>query len=342
VTVRIHVEHGRHPAAAARYFDLARLDAFHGPEMLTALHGDAWRGIVVEDGRHAWLHAIAPRAIRDTGYADVEPLLGYAGPVATTTEPGFLTAAWAAYAAYCRDARIVAELFRFHPLLRNHETAPADAVRLLGGKPIVCVPCHADPAAQLAAFPSDTARRAVRSAGRRLRFARLDDAGAVEEFRRFHHRSLDRVHAAAHWYMSAGFYAAAARSASCAVFVVRRGEEIVSAVLAVLHPFASYYLLAGNGAERVPGANELLVHGLAQACAQAGSPTLVLGGGNTAAADDSLLRFKRKFAASCDAFHVGGAVYLPRAYEDFCDAAVSAAPALATRPQFLTYRALAA
>ncbi len=83
VMLHVHVECGRHPEARRRWFPAPEPDPFFEEDVLSSLYGDAWTSIVIEEDGHALRHAFAASAIGTTGLYDIEPLVGYAGLLAT-------------------------------------------------------------------------------------------------------------------------------------------------------------------------------------------------------------------------------------------------------------------
>ena len=335
--VALHVEAGRHAPQVARWFDVSRLDAFHDPDVLTVLFGAEWHSVLVTDGTHALLNVIVTAPIGATGLRDVDPFLGYSGPVSTTDDKTFLAEALAAYSQWCRRERIVAEVTRFSPVLGNYRMFAGTAVDVVPAKEIVVAECHDDEAAQLATF-SKSCRASVKRGMRDHAFEAVDkdrDLAAVVDF---YHRALDRLESERRWYFSPELFERARRSPRFAIYRAMNDGRMVSAAMAIHHPLAAYYFLAANDTHQLQGANELVVYGICRDAAGRGTRYLIMGGGHKPTPDDALFRFKSKFAANPTPFHVGRMVHDPGALAALKEAAVKADPALKDSRYFLSYR----
>ncbi|MDP6602664.1 MAG: GNAT family N-acetyltransferase [Rhodospirillales bacterium] len=337
MSLEVHLECARHHARAYAFFDFSGLDAFHHADVLSVVHGRDWRSVLITDGREAWLHAFAKAPIGETGHFDVDPFLGYAGPVATTADSRFVEAALQAHSEVCRAENIIAEVFRFNPLLGNHAAFDGTATRVVRAKDIIITECAAEEDAQLVTF-TKSCRSSVRRGLRDLAFEDFKGASGMDAFAGLYRRSLDRLGSEAKWYFPNAFLARALASDQFAAYGVRKGSELVSAALAIHHPAGAYYFLAANADAQVQGANELLVYGIARAAFARGARRLILGGGHGDSATDALYRFKAKFAPSPTPFHIGLMTYNGPALEALRAEAVAHRPELAEAPYFLNYR----
>ena len=337
LSLEVHLERARHHARAVEFFDFSRLDAFHHADVLSVVHGGDWRSVLITDGRDAWLHAFANAPIGETGHFDVDPFLGYAGPVATTPDRPFVETALDAHTEVCRAENIIAEVFRFNPLLGNHAALKGTATRVVRAKDIIIAECAADEDAQMRTF-TKSCRSSVRRGLRDHAFEALDGGSGMDAFAGLYRRSLDRLGSKARWYFPDAFFARVCASDHFAAYGVRKGAELVSAALAIHHPAGAYYFLAANADAQVQGANELLVYGIARAAFARGARRLILGGGHGDDETDALFRFKAKFAHSATPFFIGLMAHDPETLEALRAEAIAHRPELAEAPYFLNYR----
>ena len=337
MSLKVHLECARHHVLAFEFFNFSSLDAFHNADVLSVVHGRDWRSVLITDGRDAWLHAFAKTPIGETGHFDVDPFLGYAGPVATTPDRRFIEAALQTHAEVCRAEKIIAEVFRFNPLLGNHAAFDGTATRVVRAKDIIIATCAADEGAQMRTF-TKSCRSSVRRGLRDLAFEALEGASGMDAFASLYRRSLGRLDSEAKWYFPDAFFARARASDHVAAYGVRAGGALVSAALAIHHPAGAYYFLAANADAQIQGANELLVYGIARQAFARGARRLILGGGHGDSATDALYRFKAKFAPSPTPFHIGLMTYDGPALEALRAEAVANRPELAEAPYFLNYR----
>lgn len=335
----VNARQGAYPESAPDWFNFEELDAFHTAEVLGVVHGSAWMGVLITDGQAALLHAFRAQPLPQGPGFDIDPFIGYAGPVLSAGATAeFRERALRAYSQWCREQDIVAEITRFSPVLHN-DAVFADSGQLVvfQAKELVVSSCHDDEAAQLAAFASKC-RSSVRRGMRDCTTRRLDKATEWDNFVAFYYASLDRIGADRRWYYSPEFFACARQSAVFQAHGVFQGEALASAALLIEQPRAGYYFLAASSEPAVQGANEFLIYSLCRHLARQGTAHLILGGGNTAQEDDPLLRFKRKFAPDLTPLVLGKMVHQPAAFAQLVAAAVARQPELAEVRFFLKYR----
>ncbi|ALW87107.1 hypothetical protein AUC43_19725 [Hymenobacter sedentarius] len=337
--ITVAVERGNYPPIASTYFNFEELDAFHAPEVLRTVYGSSWFGLVITAGDMAFLHAYQPQALPQGEGLDIDPFIGYAGPMVTSSASAeFCDQAATAYSAWCREQGIIAEIIRFNPILRNDAVyALSSTIEVFKAKDIVVVACNPNEEAQLASF-STKCRSSVKRGIRDCTFEKLDKTTNWDAFVAFYMASLHRIGADPRWSFSPEFFARAAQSSVFQVYAVRHEDKLASVSLVIEHPLAGYYFLAASSEQPVQGANEYLVYGISQRLAQMGCPRLVLGGGNSADEDDALLRFKKKFAPALIPLMLGKLVHEPQAFNQLVAAAIARRPELEAMRFFLKYR----
>jgi hypothetical protein len=341
--LHVHVEAGRHPAALRRWFPAPEPDPFFEEDILCALYGDGWTSIVIEEDGHALRHAFSASAIGATGLRDIEPLVGYGGPLSTPGAPvDFLVAAIDRYRTLCRESGIVAELVRFNPLLQNHrgmEGLTADLV-LLPPKPVVYLTVRRGDSDRMSSYPPAT-RNMVRAGYRSSNVSTLEKTPEVwTELRRFYDRTLDNSGAQPQWRLPLSLWERLQRHPRFMLFGAVQQERLVSGAVVLVHGDTWYYFLAAG--DRDPqarrGAANAVVHAIVQAAALDGASRVALGGGRTTAADDSLLRFKSSFDGDVLPFTVGLFTHDRGELTSLVQVAERRDPAVSASPLFLRYR----
>jgi hypothetical protein len=335
--LKVLLTEDRHAPNFDDFFPTKSRDAFHESDVLNAT-AKKWYSILIVHGSMAFHNSFALSPIDGTNFFDIEPFMGYAGPLTTTSNKDFLSEALEAYSCVCRRFEIVAELARFDPILSNHAAFfDLDAIKIAAVKQVVIVNCPRDDSELIAQF-SHPCRRDIRLGLRRRRFARLEGPIGLFQFRTLYEASVRRLKSGDQWLFSNRLYDQAVSSDLFAIYGVYDGEILVSASLVLHHPRCSHYMLAANVKDYPQGASELLIYGIARESAKRGIDRLILGGGITSAPEDGLLRFKRKFATASSTFYVGKLIHdLPR-YSELCTEALAAEPSLASSPFFLKYR----
>jgi hypothetical protein len=124
---------------------------------------------VAESEAGSWFHPFLLRGIDRVGdqsvaepWCDLETVYGYTGPLSTTSDLAFLSAAWESFEAWCGDEHVVAEFIRFNPFVHS-ERWVARACQVSQDRETVVVPLSGSPADLWTSFPS-VQRRNVRKA----------------------------------------------------------------------------------------------------------------------------------------------------------------------------------
>ena len=341
--LRVHVERGRHPAALRRWFPAAEPDPFFEEYVLTALYGDCWASVLIEEDGHAWRHAFCASPIGSTGLFDIEPLVGYFGPLTTPNTPSaFLRAALDRYTTLCRNHGIVAELIRFNPLLQNHVAFDGVAAELTlsAPKPVVYLRPQHDDTLRMASYPRAT-RNMVRAGYRSSDFSNLDKTDHWwRQFRDIVDQTLNATGAAPYWRFSEGLWRRLQQHDRFVLFAARREDRLVAAALALVQERTWYYFVAAGVREPEArrGAGNALVDRIGHAAALNGARHLGLGGGNTGARRDSLFEFKNSFGGDVLGFRVGFFVHDRAEHRTLLQAAERSDPSVVESPLFLRYR----
>jgi hypothetical protein len=328
------------PENLDEFFPSRQRDAFHEAAIQRIFHGTQWYSVLIQDNGAAFYHAFAPLPIAGTTWKDIDPFLGYYGPILTSEDQDFARRALEEYSSICRSLGIVAEVMRFNPLLENHQCFKAAGMDIRPVKSVVIVECDADEAKQSTNY-NQSCRRRLRSVASQVTFEWLSTPAEREAYTDFYYQSLERVAAGRRWFIPRATLSLAYQSDQFGVAVIKKGDAWLSASLVLKQELEGYYLLAANSSELVPGANEMLIHRIGVDLARSGIKRLMLGGGNTTAEEDPLLQFKRKFSKGNYALNLGRMVHHTEAYTELCASYEAQVPVTERKDYFLKYRLLA-
>jgi hypothetical protein len=341
--LHVHVECGRHPKALRRWFPAPEPDPYFEEDTLAALYGDAWTSIVIEENGHALRHAFAASAIGTTGLFDIEPLVGYAGLLATPGAPAaFLIAALARYSTLCRENGIVGELMRFNPLLQNQRVLDGLSADLVLPEPrlVVYMPVHEGAATRLSGYPPET-RNMIRTAYRSSSVSTLEKTPEIwTQFRHLYADTLEDTGAGPEWTLPPDLWERLRHSRSFVLYGAVQREQLVSGAIALVHGTSCYYFLAARVRDREArrGAGNAVVHEITRAAAAAGASHVGLGGGRTASGTDSLFAFKSSFGGLVRRFAFGLLTHDRAELDALTRAAEQSSPSVAASPLFLRFR----
>jgi hypothetical protein len=336
--IKISVEKGKIPKRAQDFFDFSKLDAFHTSEVLSVIYGEEWYAVLIFSEKEAMFHTFSKQSIPGTEYYDIEPFLGYAGPVSNSTDKLFLKQALDIYSEFCKNEKIIAEIVRFNPLLNNQILFKQnDLLKVFLAKEIIITKTHKEEDLQLSEF-STNRKRNIKAAKKSCYLNLQETNKDIDDFLKIYIDSLDRVNANKAWYFSDDFFQRVCLSSKFKLFEARNSENVFSTCILINHPLASYYLLAANSIPPMNGANDYLIYEINRWSAHKAIDHVILGGGNTTSEDDALLLYKKRFVKKTTAFYMGKIIHVPHIFDILCKEAISKKPELTETNFFLKYR----
>ena len=277
----------------------------------------------------------------DDRWFDIETVYGYTGPLSTTADPDFINEAWRLFSDWCRERNVVAEFIRFNPLLDNTRYVdPACQVKLNRETVVINLDCTGDELWN--SYPGSQRSKIRKALAGSLQFEETSTPEGLARFAELYRETMDRVGADDYYYFSSDYLNSLANGLGdkLKIFTVKEKEEnvLAAAIFFVFDKFIHYHLGGSNAGARELRPNNLLFHSVAEWGRSAGLTWLHLGGGRTAAPDDSLLRFKSTFSGLRRPFHTGQRVHNREIYESLCSQWLEQS-GRATRPDyFLLYR----
>jgi hypothetical protein len=270
---------------------------------------------------------------------DIETVYGYGGPLCTTADPAFLTEAWACFAAWCAERRVVAEFVRFHPLLGNHRYADGSC-RLAHDRDTLAIRLDCSEEQLWEAYPSvqrNMVRKALKSG---LVCGEAGGADGMAEFRRLYRGAMAHAGARRYYDFSEPYFdsLSAGLGPGLKLFAVWDQGRMVAASLLLVHgEYVHYHLAASDPTCRNTAPNNLLVHAAALWGREQGLSWLHLGGGRTSDPQDSLYRFKASLSRERFPFFIGKRVHNRDVYEELCST-WRRRRGVSPPPYFLLYR----
>lgn len=266
-------------------------------------------------GEH-FLYPFLLTPVMDTGGFDISSVYGYTGPIATTTSPEFLSAAWQAFDDYAAGQKIIAEFVRFSPFNENqrfaHPKTMVEANRNLAVSNLPgedALPEKIDP----------KTRNMLRKAERAGLVAReLTLPEHLPAFRRLYDDTMSRNQASEFFrYDDAYWHHLLMLGQGLRLFGVFAEDTLVAAAMSVSHGKSGLYHLGASLTEYArQGAGNLSLFAMSRGLLASGVTFINMTGGRTTAADDPLLLFKKSNATGTATFYIGKRIINSAAYED--------------------------
>ena len=285
-----------------------------GYHELHAAAGDGTPACVrIEEGDRRLLIPGLRVPIAGTGREDFQTGNGYGGPLGSeSVDSAFVEEAWTTWRERASRERIVAAFFRLHPLLGNERWLPADADVRVDRRTV---------GLDLAAGTEDLwnqarprHRRKVRSARRDGWAVQWDRPEDWEGFPALYAEALERLQAPERLRFPAPYFEALRVLPGAQMAAIRDGGGLAAAAVFLAGPLWYHYHLSA----RRPGTGNdltslLLQEGLERA-GREGRQAMHVGGGRSAAADDTLLAFKESLGGRLLDFKVAMVVVDVEAY----------------------------
>jgi hypothetical protein len=270
--------------------------------------------LIFEDQGHVWMHGLHLTAVPGGGLKDASSPYGYGGPVATTDDPAFIAAAWAAYAQWMREQRVAVEYVRFHPVLGNDQLYGG---QVADNRQVVSMELAA--AEPGAAYPSRLRQTLKKAAAAGLVYEEGGLKGHAAAFGAFHRAAMGEMRADSFYLFSDAYFDRLAESAFATLGICRHpsSAQWLAACLFLDGPgVREYHLAATNEAGRKWGASSFALHQAAVAGRRMGLRQMYLGGGTNASADNPLFFFKSSFSAERLTYRTGWTVFDSAAYDE--------------------------
>src|SRR5574340_243531 len=186
--LNIFTEKGKHPSQIYEFLNFNDLDAFYCEDVLNVIYGKNWNCVLITSEKKYFFHVFSKKPITGTQYFDIEPFLGYFGPITNSTDNEFVSLAWRQYGEICREEGVIAELIRFNPLSQNHKQFSGASVDIVYAKEIVIVDCEKNEQDQLLKYKEVT-RKQIRKASNYCQ-TRILGKRCIQDFRELYYSAL--------------------------------------------------------------------------------------------------------------------------------------------------------
>jgi hypothetical protein len=233
---------------------------------------------------------------------DIATPYGFGGPVATSDSPELYSTFSRLFTSWCVEEQLASEFMCPHLFTGTIALIEADnSYAYAVGKPTVFIDLDGT-AENIWGQLNRGHRSAVNHARKHGVVVEkiIPNASYYEIFNKLYTATMDRHGAAKRWYHPADYFRRcyeALGAAHCSFFVARI-KSAIAAWFIVLHGYdTAYYHFAGSDLDySQTKASQLLMHEVSLWSQQQGFRRLFLGGGTSAEADDSLLRYKLGFS----------------------------------------------
>ncbi len=264
-----------------------------------------------QDGE-LWLHPFLLQPISpiddtcDKDLFDIETAYGYGGPLSSTDDEVFLKESHEVFLNWARQQGAIAAFIRFHPLVENQRWADSNMEIILKRETAsLNLQLMSE---SIYAFDGKT-RNMIRRAERTgVNVIQLTTSENIERFITLYEKTMGRVGADSYYSFGESYFQNLAKlidNMGWLLAVVENDKWIAASLFLKGNIWLHYHLSATDPENKIPGATNLLLYAAAQLGLNEGMERLHMGGGNTAANDDPLLKFKRSMSSDCHQFFIG-------------------------------------
>lgn len=250
---------------------------------------------------------------------DITTPYGHGGPLVAAEDENRAALLWEfrGYVEdYCRSHLIVSEFVRFHPLLKNHLGMEGEMdIKTIGQA--VEIPLQAEEGL-FESLPAKTRNMIRKAQNSGVEVRELDTEESFAEFLAIYYSTMDRNAATDYYYFDESYFREIFGTLQSNVHLFGAfldGRMISASIIYSSDRFLHYHLSGSLEAYRSYGANNLLLHHIAQWGREMGKSSFYLGGGYSYK-EDGLLQFKKSFSKSAPLdYFIGRQVHLPAIYE---------------------------
>lgn len=247
------------------------------------------------------------------GFYDLETAYGYGGFYTNSDDAGFVRRAMNLYKQKCQKANIVAEFIRFHPFNAFPKNYSYFLDFNLYDRDIVVQNITQD---ALSCY-SKKVRNTVKRANEKIIFQESNDIG---KFIELYNITMKKNNASEFYFFTKEYYQNLLNCKNVKLYEIRCDNEIIAMGFFMFSDFIGYYHLSANTPVAYKlNANYALLYNFFRVAKDLKLDYFVLGGGTTPNADDSLLRFKKKFSKELKPFYISGNIYNKEVYCKYND-----------------------
>lgn len=224
-----------------------------------------------------------------------------------------------AFRAYCQETHVVSEFIRYHPLFENHGYTVDDSLEVSEHQQVVVAELD-QTSSDLAASIAKDARKKIRRADKvGISITHDADWENYQGFTALYHQTMAQKSASQFYHFSPCFFADLVDKMAdrCALLVAHLDGRMIGGLLIFHGPVYAYNYLSCSDYEYTNlGTNDALQLAALEWAQARGVRRYLLGGGLSR--EDSLFRYKAKFASGRSHFFIGRRIHQPNAYRDLC------------------------
>lgn len=276
--------------------------------------------------RNMFIKRKIPINIEEKSYYDITTPYGYGGPIVlkcenTKDRKELIKEYKKSFKEYCRKNDIVSEFIRFHPVIGNYkdfdEVYDVEYMRRTLGTNLKD---YEDP------FQEEFSKSCRKSVRRALRdgvtFEIEEDLSKIDEFIKIYNSTMDRNDASEYYYFGENYFKEIVSYFKSNVIIAKAvyEEKTIASGLYFIYENIIHMHLSGtlDGYLNLSPAY-ILKYGITKWGKEKGYELIHHGGGTSNSEEDSLYKFKKKFANNTEFdFYIGKKIWNNETYNQLC------------------------
>ena len=253
------------------------------------------------------INKVGSKVVKEKLY-DLETPYGYGGPVTNSNNKDFLERAFNSYRAECIKENIVCEFIRFHPF--NELSTESFLFEMnQQEREVVVVDLTLDVDVRRSLYSKKT-RNIVKRASEKLDVDVLTNKFDI--FNKMYVETMKKNSADNFYYFDESYFKGLSLIDGVNLVGTKLDRDYVSiGYFMCSKELAHYHLSANNNNLSKENGNYLLLDSAFDIAKNKGCKYMMLGGGRSAAIDDSLFKFKKKFSPLIMPFYIAGIDFMP-------------------------------
>jgi serine/alanine adding enzyme len=221
---------------------------------------------------------------------------------------------------YCKEHNIISEFVRFNPWLKTEDSCN-EFLEVSLWNQVVAIELTKSEQEIWAEFDSKNRNRIRKSRKCGVVIKQDLDFTFIEDFCQLYNQTMDRKDALNYYYYDKHFFLnmISLLSGNIALFNAFYDNKIIASLIVLYaNDFAHAHLSCADAENLNLAPYNILFYEVALWGKKEGFKYFILGGGTTSEADDSLLRFKKRFSKNYFDFYVGKKIHNKEIYELLC------------------------
>jgi len=249
----------------------------------------------------------------DDGYYDLETAYGYGGFYTNSDDKHFIKRAFKEYYKKCENEKIIAEFIRFHPF-NNFPIKYNNYLEFnIYDRDVVIITLNKN----IIDSYSSKVRNIIKKADKKVTIQKSDN---LIKFINLYNGTMKRNSATDFYFFSEDIFKNLYKIKNIDLYKVVFENEIIAMGFFIKgEDFIHYHLSANSILSYSLNANYALLYNLSEIGKKEGKSYFILGGGTTSLADDSLLKFKKKFSKETKPFYISGKIYNKKMYRRYIE-----------------------